>query len=457
MLLFLAAATALVCCAVAAEERFSCSAQGKRIKSQSLFQTNRLRTKSHSLLNLTSSSEFVAGVNITVHNAPGGERRPEDKHKWVVSLPETCSDADVHAFAASMPSGAEAIFLGTPSNTGLPCVLVLQATEAELREQIEAHPGAESAQTDLHLEEHQVWLAEAELAETAAAAGAAGNPEGLPEGEGLPDVPPRLLPENRHRLASLAEANTKQRMLFGMAEEEHVISGPWKDSSCGGPYKAFVFYPTGASVSKHPVITMGHGYTQFGVKVKNQLLKGFIRPMVELGGYVVVAHETAQGWCDTSSDMLYVLDWVKQQDKFSRIIQPDKSAVVGYSMGGRSTLEVAHSDADIQKHNIVVAAALMPPCKTGCATSHIPVFLGAGTADTHSPDDYIEQTYEQVVGVDKALCNVAGAPHWEVGEWGKNRHETHLLQFLGCYLKGAQDLCDKIFSSECLSSRATGM
>jgi len=297
------------------------------------------------------------------------------------------------------------------------------------------------------------------LSQVSAAAEASGNPEGLPEGEGLPDVPLSLLPEELRTLPALAEAGSELRGLWNVNNDTFVIPGPWGESTCGGPYSATVYYPSKkhewVDNTTHPVITLGHGYEQSGGKVAEQLVPGFIETMVAWGGYIVVAHLTAEGWCDTSQDMLYVLDWLKREDSpFLDKIRPYRTAAVGYNMGGLSALEIGHSEAHVQRHNITAVAALMPPCRAGCASPRVPAFFGAGSADNIVPYKHVQQAYEEVAGVDKLFAHVCGAPHWEVGVWGQNRHETHLLQFLGCYLWNTRSLCDKIFS-ECLSDRAT--
>uniref|UniRef100_A0A7S0B5H7 PET hydrolase/cutinase-like domain-containing protein n=1 Tax=Pyrodinium bahamense TaxID=73915 RepID=A0A7S0B5H7_9DINO len=389
---------------------------------------------SSSTLSSARESRVVAGVNITMHNPLRVKRNPEDMLKWVITLPETCTDADVHAFAADMPTGAKSLFLGAPSNTGLPCVFVMEGTEAQLHEELEGHRGALSAQ--------------AELSHSEESASTTGNPEGLPENEGLPDVPSRLLPEHRRRPPSLAETDGSDGYWEMVSQTNIDIPGPWS-SACGGPYKANVFYPKQihqwAPVGKHPVVSVGHGYTQYGMKVESQLVPGFIKPLVTWGGYVVIAHQTVRGWCDSSNDILFLLGWI-QKSVYAAIIDPTRAAVVGYSMGARFSLQAASSDANVNTYHLKAVVALMPPCKSGCPISKVPTFFGAGSADTTCPAEYVKQVYDQTYGVPKVWCNVQGAPHWEVGTWGANRHEANLLRFLGCYLWNSKVMCDKLFA-----------
>jgi subtilisin family serine protease len=67
---------------------------------------------------------------------------------WVVSLSDTLTDTDVHAFCAGLPGGAKCTGEGHPSEGGL-SYIAITATEKELADILSKHKGAEAVEPDL--------------------------------------------------------------------------------------------------------------------------------------------------------------------------------------------------------------------------------------------------------------------------------------------------------------------
>lgn len=370
-------------------------------------------------------TKHVAGVKVNIH---GNSQAPPEglagNHTWVITLPEDCSDADVQAFAQRMPAGTRSVFEGTPSDSGVPCVFIMEGTEAGLEEELKTHPGAVLAEIDLTEERHSAELT--------------GHPSDLPVGEGFPQVSDNIMPKRSS--AALAEAGGQ----FHVGVNLDVGVPAW-GGNCGGPYKVNVYFPH-PNAGRRPLILFSHGYGQGGPNLDAQLRPKFLDPIVA-HGFVVIGHQTGRSnWCNTGIEMIKMIEWAKLSPYRNRI-DFNQVVVMGYSMGGYFTTFFAEHRSLTTGFKVKGAVALMPPCMItgGCKSPVVPTIWGAGTADTTCPAGPIHQSFTKTRN--KAVfVNIQGAPHYEVGKFGHNRFNNWVLHFLYCHLKGSQPHCAGLYS-----------
>lgn len=217
--------------------------------------------------------------------------------------------------------------------------------------------------------------------------------------------------------------------------------------NCGGPFKVNVYLP-GLNAGRKPLIAFSHGFGQGGPNVQSQLLPNFLERIVSQG-FVVIAHQTgASNWCNTGIELIHVLNWAKSSAHKTRI-DWNRVAVMGYSMGGYFVTFFAEHQALIDGYKVKAAIALHPPCQAGCKPQvKTAMYWGSGSSDTTAPPAPVRQSYDQMnTRKGKVFVNIPGAPHWEVGKFGQNRHVRFVLSFLRCQLLNNRGACNDVYNN----------
>mmetsp|Transcript_51426 Transcript_51426/g.137563 ORF Transcript_51426/g.137563 Transcript_51426/m.137563 type:complete len:495 (-) Transcript_51426:77-1561(-) len=402
--------------------------------------------------------KVLSGVPVTIHTGLdfGRVYLPEELHSWAIMLPEACTDKDVESFAEGLPEGAKSLFLGTPSESGL-CMLGMEATEAQLLAHLIAKPGALSAELDLKIEE------ELQALRKAAGLSQGGAAAPVPPQEGFPPIASlRAAERSAGRPPSGTPIIPRQKFAMQRALDVDVPHAQLGDPGerCGGPHRVNVYFPVpeageagrvAPAKRRRPIVSVGHGYMQGGNFVDKQLAEGLIRPIVERG-YFVVAHQSGADWCDSSEVLLRSITWLAQESAFKDEVDANRTALVGYSMGGLFALKAAAEKRNVNAYNITAVVALMPPCQSGCVSPMAPTFFGTGTEDQYCPHELVEKAYHAQQLEPKVLVDIPGAPHHEVGLWGRNRHMKPLINFLDCHLTEDVLACEELYLNENITS-----
>jgi len=315
----------------------------------------------------------------------------------------------------------------------------MEATEEQLARHLASRPGAVHAELDLEAEE--VWRRQRGVSLEQGA-----SP--VPPQEGLPSLSTSFAKKRRKRQPTNMSGVVREDFAMEKALDIDVTEFGI-GNSCGPPHLVNVYFPVSKQkkaqqdivTHRRPIVSVGHGYMQYGHFVDEQLSEGLIQPLVERG-YIVVAHQGGQKWCDSSEDQLGALRWLATQSAFRDEADPTRTALVGFSMGGLGALEAAATRAAVDAHHIKAVVALMPPCQSGCATPAAPVLYGTGTQDKYCNATLVRRAYQDVVEQPKILVDIQGAPHWEVGLWGNNRHMPHVARFLDCHVLDMAAECD---------------
>mmetsp|Transcript_20748 Transcript_20748/g.58377 ORF Transcript_20748/g.58377 Transcript_20748/m.58377 type:complete len:1037 (-) Transcript_20748:75-3185(-) len=100
-------------------------------------------------------TKLLAGVPVHFRKEVGLEGKQEDTSAldqgevktWVIVLQQGSTNEDVHGFAQGLPGHARTVAEGHPSAGGLP-IIVINATEAELEQELRDHPGARYVDED---------------------------------------------------------------------------------------------------------------------------------------------------------------------------------------------------------------------------------------------------------------------------------------------------------------------
>merc|ERR1719411_1215428 len=76
------------------------------------------------------------GVRIFIHK--DSEVALKGSGRWIITIPEGCTDKDIKAMAEHMPEGSTPSYSGTPDEGGI-CVFMMIGTEQMVKEELSTH------------------------------------------------------------------------------------------------------------------------------------------------------------------------------------------------------------------------------------------------------------------------------------------------------------------------------
>jgi predicted peptidase len=155
-----------------------------------------------------------------------------------------------------------------------------------------------------------------------------------------------------------------------------------------------------------------HGSPYYG----RGFLTGLVEPgLQDLGAIIVAPDCTGDDWTqpDSEQDVLDLLDHIEATYK----IDPNRTLITGYSMGGIGTWYLAARHQD--RFAAALPMAATPPSSAIDAAWDIPLYVIHGSEDELFPVKWTETAVEQLVteGVSAELVVLDGVSH----------HETHLF------------------------------
>lgn len=164
----------------------------------------------------------------------------------------------------------------------------------------------------------------------------------------------------------------------------------------------------------YPVVVFGHGFVMVWSAYQNiwQALvpNGYIAVFPRSEGSILPSHT------EFAKDLAYLVTAIQTQNTQSGSIffgkVSNKSAVMGHSMGGGSTLLSAQYNANITAFAALAPAETNPSAVAVCGNITRPTLLIAGTLDCVVPTASNAQLMYNALGTNcKTLVNLTGANH----------------------------------------------
>ena len=166
-----------------------------------------------------------------------------------------------------------------------------------------------------------------------------------------------------------------------------------------------IYYPTDTSQGTFGAITVSPGF------ISPELAVSWYGPRLASQGFVVMTLEIATGFDlpeARANQLLAGLDYLKQDPTVKDRIDPNRMAVMGWSMGGGGTLRAAQKKPDLK------AAVPLAPWDLGVNFSNIrtpTLIIGADNDIIAGTGAHAEPFYEQI-RVEKAYMELEGADHF---------------------------------------------
>lgn len=169
--------------------------------------------------------------------------------------------------------------------------------------------------------------------------------------------------------------------------------------------KAVIYYPTDRSQGKFGAIAFIPGYNGSWAALT------WTGPWLASFGFVVIGFEAVNGGDgDTArgTQLLTALDYLTQRSAVRDRIDPNRTAVIGHSMGGGGAMSAAS-----RRPSLKTAIGLAPAIfSTNMRTLRVPSMLMAGQKDGTVTPSYTKNFYNQIPATtEKAYLELTGAGH----------------------------------------------
>jgi pimeloyl-ACP methyl ester carboxylesterase len=169
--------------------------------------------------------------------------------------------------------------------------------------------------------------------------------------------------------------------------------------------KGVIYYPTDTSQGTFGAIAFVPGYNGSWAALE------WTGPWLASFGFVVIGFEaTNPGDGDTArgTQLLAALDYLTQHSPVRDRIDPNRTAVIGHSMGGGGAMSAAS-----RRPSLKTAIGLAPAIfSTNMTTMQVPAMLMAGQNDTTVTPSYTKNFYNQIpASTEKAYLELTGAGH----------------------------------------------
>eukprot|EP00928_Gymnodinium_smaydae_P088466 TRINITY_DN72550_c0_g1_i1.p1 TRINITY_DN72550_c0_g1~~TRINITY_DN72550_c0_g1_i1.p1 ORF type:complete len:504 (-),score=25.29 TRINITY_DN72550_c0_g1_i1:8-1519(-) len=185
---------------------------------------------------------------------------------------------------------------------------------------------------------------------------------------------------------------------FGFAWKRNI---PVDFHKCGHPHLVNVYYPLHKKRPKHevrlPLISYAHGRTNGGTRLHPSESERFFRPLVERGFFIVAyQHGGLSGYCAGPEDQLDAIRWLKNSS-FAKMVNFNRVAVMGHSMGGKATLKSAAMAHGITDFTIRAAVTVNAFCLLrDCPTPQVPTMFFSGSHDRISRSNLQQKVFNSV-------------------------------------------------------------
>jgi pimeloyl-ACP methyl ester carboxylesterase len=167
--------------------------------------------------------------------------------------------------------------------------------------------------------------------------------------------------------------------------------------------KGVIYYPTDTSQGTFGAIAFIPGYNGSWAAL------AWTGPWLASFGFVVIGFEAANptdGDAARGTQLLAAMDYLTQRSPVRNRIDPNRTAVIGHSMGGGGAISAA-SKRPTLKTAIGLAPAIF---STDVKTLKIPAMVMAGQKDTTVTPSYAKNFYNQIP-TKKAYVELTGAGH----------------------------------------------
>ena len=166
-----------------------------------------------------------------------------------------------------------------------------------------------------------------------------------------------------------------------------------------------VYYPNDTSQGRFGAIAFVPGYNGSWAALE------WTGPWLASYGFVVIGFEAinpADGDTARGTQLLAALDYLTQRSPVRDRIDPNRTAVIGHSMGGGGAASAAS-----RRPSLKTAIGLAPAIfSTDMTTMRVPTLLVAGQNDTTVTPSYTKNFYQQIpAGTKKAYLELTGAGH----------------------------------------------
>eukprot|EP00928_Gymnodinium_smaydae_P083830 TRINITY_DN67063_c0_g1_i1.p1 TRINITY_DN67063_c0_g1~~TRINITY_DN67063_c0_g1_i1.p1 ORF type:complete len:378 (-),score=4.60 TRINITY_DN67063_c0_g1_i1:204-1220(-) len=176
---------------------------------------------------------------------------------------------------------------------------------------------------------------------------------------------------------------------------------------CWGPYLVNLYYAVGRVSEKMPLVSYAHGRSNGGWKLHRAEMKRLFQPLASQGFFVVAyQHGGTSHYCGRSYHQLAQIRWLSKS-KYASLIDFDRVAVLGHSMGGKATLRAAARAPRISSYKIKVAATINAHCLVGdCPEPRIPTLMFTGNHDLVSVAHLQHKVFDRIVDVPAIFAQI---------------------------------------------------
>jgi pimeloyl-ACP methyl ester carboxylesterase len=169
--------------------------------------------------------------------------------------------------------------------------------------------------------------------------------------------------------------------------------------------KGVIYYPADTSQGTFGAIAFIPGYNGSWAALE------WTGPWLASFGFVVIGFEATNptdGDTARGTQLLAALDYLTQRSIVRDRIDPDRTAVIGHSMGGGGALSAAS-----RRPSLKTAIGLAPAIfSTNMTTMQVPSMLMAGQNDTTVTPSYTKNFYNQIPpATEKAYVELTGGGH----------------------------------------------
>jgi pimeloyl-ACP methyl ester carboxylesterase len=168
---------------------------------------------------------------------------------------------------------------------------------------------------------------------------------------------------------------------------------------------AVIYYPTDTSQGKFGAIAFIPGYNGSWAALE------WTGPWLASFGFVVIGGEAinpTDGDTARGTQLLAALDYLTQRSPVRDRIDPNRTAVIGHSMGGGGAISAA-----ARRSSLKAAIGLAPAIfSTDVSTIQVPTMMMAGQKDTTVTPAYTKNFYNQLpASTKKSYVELTGAGH----------------------------------------------
>lgn len=168
---------------------------------------------------------------------------------------------------------------------------------------------------------------------------------------------------------------------------------------------ADVYYPSDAGSATFGAVAISPGYTASRSSVR------WLGPRLASQGFVVIVIDTNSRYDQPSArgdQLLAALDQLANDSDVSHLVDPNRLAVMGHSMGGGGTLEAADDRPSLRA---IVPLQGWNSDKTWSQVE-VPALLIGGEDDSIAPDSSHSQRFYDSLGGEKVYLQLNNASHF---------------------------------------------